>query len=138
MFGNQGWANNRLGISPLSPQTSPQKLSFHSEEEEKLKTLPAGFVCDAGTITSMTEEAYNNGTRGEDYYIHRIYPTSGGSWTVKIDSKFVDDEGDDICAGRNIRTGRTFVERRDYVNEMMFSPTSGNCPSFNARGAALI
>ena len=130
MFGNQGWANNRLGISPISPQTSPQKLSFHSEEEEKLKPLPAGFVCDAGVLTTMTEEP---GKRGEDYYIHRIYLTGGYSYTTTVDSKFVDDDGDDSCAGRNIGGSRTFEERRDYMNDVVFSPTSGSCPSSKAQ-----
>jgi hypothetical protein len=130
MFGNQGWANNRLCISPISPQTSPQKLSFHSEEEEKLKPLPAGFVCDAGVLTTMTEEP---GKRGEDYYIHRIYLTGGYSYTTTVDSKFVDDDGDDSCAGRNIGGSRTFEERRDYMNDVVFSPTSGSCPSSKAQ-----
>lgn len=125
MFGNQGWADSQLGIKPHSPATAPKNLSFRSEDE-KLKTVPTGFVCRSGSLTTMPEDA---GVHGEDYYLHKIYKsgTVANRWMVKTDSRFVDDDGDDICGGKAVRAGRSIEERMATMNHR-FS-LSGTCPS---------
>lgn len=102
MFGNQGWANSRLGINTQTLKVSHRReFREESEEESKLNAIPEGLrLTDSGYLTN---EPVLGAGQDKDYWIFTIEKDGDTYYKAIMDSDFEDENERTGCAGNRYK-----------------------------------